>query len=59
MTAKEKYIQYCQINKDISLFQQAWWLDAVCGSKNWDAVLNESSGNIIGAWAYPLKKNTI
>ena len=56
MTAKEKYIQYCQINKDISLFQQAWWLDAVCGSKNWDAVLNESSGNIIGAWAYPLKK---
>jgi len=56
MTAKEKYNQYCQTNKDVSLFQQTWWLDAVCGNKNWDAIINESNGNIVGAWAYPIKK---
>ncbi len=56
MTAQEKYIQYCNTVKDISLFQQAWWLDAVCGQQNWDAVINESNGNIVGAWAYPIKK---
>ncbi|HEX7413236.1 MAG TPA: GNAT family N-acetyltransferase [Bacteroidia bacterium] len=56
MTNKEKYRNYCKVNKDIILFQQDWWLDAVCGSHNWDVLVYESNGNIIGTWAYPIKK---
>ena len=56
MTAKEKYINYCRSVSDVSLFQQNWWMDAVCGANNWDAVIHENNGNIIGSWAYPLKK---
>ncbi|MEO8759831.1 MAG: GNAT family N-acetyltransferase [Bacteroidia bacterium] len=56
MTAKEKYISYCSVATDIALFQQSWWLDAVCGTENWNAAIYENNGNIIGAWAYPIKK---
>ena len=31
-------------------------MDAVCGANNWDAVIYENNGNVIGAWAYPIKK---
>ncbi len=31
-------------------------MDAVCGVGNWDAVIYESNTNIVGAWAYPIKK---
>jgi lipid II:glycine glycyltransferase (peptidoglycan interpeptide bridge formation enzyme) len=54
LTSKEKYSTYCQQN-EVSLFQQGWWLEAVC-SKNWDAVFFENNGTIIGCWAFPYKK---
>ncbi|MBS1646238.1 MAG: GNAT family N-acetyltransferase [Bacteroidetes bacterium] len=54
MITKETYIQYC-LNKEIGLFQQAWWLDAVCGT-NWDVVFAKNKESITGAWAYPIKK---
>lgn len=56
MTNKEKYRRYCKTTKDVILFQRDWWLDAVCGAENWDAVVYESNANIVGAWAYPIKK---
>jgi hypothetical protein len=56
LTAKEKYREYCETAATSTLFQQDWWLDAVCGAQNWDALIYETNGNIIGAWAYPLKK---
>ncbi len=56
MTAKEKYISYCSKSTNIGLFQQPWWLDAVCGTENWAASIYENNGNILGAWAYPAKK---
>lgn len=34
------------------LFNQAWWLDAVCGEDGWDAVVAENGGKPVGAWAY-------
>jgi len=55
MSNKEKYRQYCKAN-NVALYQNDWWLDAVCGEKNWDAVIYENSGSTIGAWAYPFKK---
>ena len=56
MTNKEKYRNYCTTVKDCSLYQQAWWMDVVCGANNWDALIYENNGNIVGAWAYPIKK---
>ncbi len=46
MSNKEKYRQYCKANP-VALYQNDWWLDAVCGEKNWEAV---------GTFAYPFKK---
>ena len=56
MNNKEKYHHYCKTTKSVLLFQQDWWMDAVCGINNWDALLSESNENIVGAWAYPIKK---
>jgi GNAT acetyltransferase-like protein len=56
LTNKEKYNTYCKTIKDITLFQQDWWMDTVCGKDKWDALIYENNGNILGAWAYPIKK---
>jgi hypothetical protein len=53
---KEKYRYCCETTKDLILFQQDWWMDAVCGANNWNAVVYENNRNILGAWAYPIKK---
>ncbi|MGZ3861673.1 MAG: GNAT family N-acetyltransferase [Bacteroidia bacterium] len=49
MSNKEKYKVYC-INNKVALYQNDWWMDAVCGD-NWDAVFTENS-----ALAFPFKK---
>ena len=54
MNKKEKYRQYCK-NNSVALYQNDWWLDAVCGD-NWDVSLYENNENIIGAFAFPFKK---
>jgi hypothetical protein len=46
VTDKDKYRQYCKDNA-VALYQNDWWLDAVCGEKNWNAV---------GTFAFPFKK---
>ena len=38
MTNKEKYYTFCDIEKTVPIFSQAWWLDAVCGD-DWDVCL--------------------
>lgn len=55
---KEKYRLLCDENKDIPLFMQAWWLDAVCEPENkiWDVFINLHNGKIIGAMPYHLLK---
>ncbi|HYX06362.1 MAG TPA: hypothetical protein VE912_06470, partial [Bacteroidales bacterium] len=56
MTSKEEYIEFCKDNESVRLFCQPWWLDAVCGEENWDVLLVNENGNILGAWPYQLKK---
>ena len=56
MVEKETYRNYCKNNQNLSLFQQDWWMDAVCGESNWDARVYKSNGNILGTWAFPYKK---
>lgn len=49
MTNKDKYRKYCH-GHHLALYQNDWWLDAVCGD-NWDAVVTKT-----GAFAFPYKK---
>lgn len=49
MTNKEKYREFCK-EKEVSLYQNDWWLDAVCGN-NWDAIFSDHA-----AFAFPFKK---
>lgn len=50
---KEKYKELCKI-KEIPLFSQYYWMDAVCGHDNWDVIVIEEKGNILGTLAYYL-----
>lgn len=54
MNSKEKYNQFCK-KHPVALYQSPWWLNAVCGD-NWNVAFYENNGNIIGAFAYPIKK---
>jgi Acetyltransferase (GNAT) domain len=54
LTNKEKYRQFCKAHT-VAIYQNDWWLDAVCGEKNWEAAIYESKGKAIAAWAYPFK----
>ncbi|HXB41140.1 MAG TPA: GNAT family N-acetyltransferase [Bacteroidia bacterium] len=51
MSSKEKYQQFCKTTP-LALYQNDWWLNAVCGD-NWDVVF---TGDNSAAFAYPLKK---
>lgn len=55
MTEKEKYIEFCGIEKDIPIFSQYWWLDAVCGKDNWNVGLVEKNKEIIASLPYEIK----
>ncbi|MFC5405016.1 GNAT family N-acetyltransferase [Cohnella soli] len=51
--AKIKYRELCRSNKDMSLFDQDWWLDITCGGPDkWDVVLVERDGQIIASLPY-------
>jgi len=52
---KEQYILLCENEDTIPVFQTAWWLDAVVGRDNWEVVLHENEGQIIGAMPYFIK----
>ena len=56
MNNKERYRQHCGEEISIPIFSRAWWLDTVCGEKNWDVVIVEKGGRIIGSMPYYLKK---
>lgn len=55
MCNKDKYIKFCEL-VNINIFAQPWWLDAVVGSGNWDVVLNDKGGKVIGALPYSFEK---
>lgn len=51
MTNKEKYQDFCK-KTYVPIWSKPWWMDAVCGSENWDVWLYEDGGNIWGAMPY-------
>ena len=55
-TSKEKYIAFANSNEDICIYNRPFWLDAVCGEDNWDAVVVEKDGEIVAAVPYHMRK---
>lgn len=50
MRPQEEYRKLCQSEESIPLFSRDWWLDIVCGEKNWEArLLFSSNGEIMAA----------
>lgn len=47
MGNKSKYRNLCAVEKNIPIFSQDWWLDAVCGEENWDVIIIEKGGIIL------------
>jgi lipid II:glycine glycyltransferase (peptidoglycan interpeptide bridge formation enzyme) len=54
MSNKDIYKKIFSQRKDIPVFSQPWWLDAVC--KSWDVVISKKGDHIAGAWPYPVEK---
>lgn len=53
MTNKEKYKLFCETEgNDIPLFQQYWWMEAVCHGKQWDVALAYDGDSVIGVMPY-------
>ncbi len=57
MNDKEKYIGFCSEERLIPIFSQPWWLDAVCGNKNWDVILYIKDNRILASLPYYIKKS--
>lgn len=49
MTNKEEYAEFSAHHGDMPIFMQAWWMDAVCAGKEWDAILVRTPENKIMA----------
>jgi hypothetical protein len=56
MSNKSKYRELCKSEPTIPIFSRDWWLDAVCGETNWDVVLVEKGGEIVGSLPFYFKK---
>ena len=55
-SAKKVYIELCNMHDDIELYNKPFWLDAVCGQDNWDAVVVLVDDEIVAAVPYFIKK---
>lgn len=53
--SQDKYRRLCEEENSISLFSQAWWLDAVA-PEQWDAVLAFNGSGVIGTLPYMWKR---
>ena len=52
---KAKYVEFCH-STYVPVFSQPWWMDAVCGSENWDVWLFEQGGKTAAAMPYYLER---
>ncbi len=52
---KNKYIDFCDKNKDLPIFFKYWWLDATCGKDNWDVIFVKKKEKIIAVFPVFIK----
>ena len=57
MTNKEKYRKFCEREKGVPIFSQAWHLDVVTEDGEWDVVLVIKSGKVVASYPFFVKKN--
>lgn len=53
---KERYVEWVAEQEYVPIMMTPWWLDAVCAGKQWDVLLVEEDGKIVGAMPYLLRK---
>jgi len=58
INCKEAYRELCDHEPTIKLFSKDWWLDAVCGEKNWDVILVTENAQVVGAMPYYFRKKS-
>lgn len=56
MSNKERYSEWVAAQEYVPIFMQPWWMEAVCAGKEWDVLLVEQEGEIVGAMPYLLRK---
>lgn len=49
MANKDRYRLLCNAEESIPIFSRDWWLDAACGTDNWDVLLLEQKGQVQAA----------
>lgn len=50
MSNKQQYKSICEANKNIPVFLQYWWMDAVCAE--WDVAVTMNGDKPAGIWPY-------
>jgi hypothetical protein len=54
---KELYLKLTNVHPEIGIYNQPWWLDAVCGDNNWDVVFSyDKNEKIQGSMTYYIKE---
>ena len=53
---KIKYIEHINNRKKTPIFFQKWWLDAVCGEENWNAIIALNGEEIAGVLPFSIKR---
>ena len=56
---KQQYASYIKQHNDLPIFNQPFWLDAVCGQNNWQVILIADNNEIVAAIPYFLKRKYI
>lgn len=57
MNNKELYMKITENHPEICIYNQPWWLDAVCGTDSWDVVFSyDKNENIQGSMTYYFKE---
>lgn len=52
---KQRYGRFCE-TAYVPIYSKPWWMDAVCGPKNWDVWLYEQGGETVAAMPYYLEE---
>lgn len=56
MTNKEVYQQFCKKEKELPIFSQPWYLDAVCGTEGWDILMVKKGEEVAATMPVAINK---
>ena len=59
MTPKEAYRQFCEREKEVPIFSQPWFIDAVCEPFGWDIIMVKKGDEIAATMPILSQKNMV